>query len=75
MATTRQLWQQNNNRLYWEKREQKQRELYMMEEAQQQKELEKIYAEMYRHAEDEINRFYGKYADAEGIDIAEAKSV
>lgn len=45
----------------------------MMEEAQQQKELEKIYAEMYRHAEDEINRFYGKYADAEGIDITEAK--
>lgn len=73
MATTKQLWQQNNNRLYWEKREQKQRELYMMEEAQQQRELEKIYAEMYRHAEDEINRFYGKYADAEGIDIAEAK--
>ena len=73
MATTRQLWQQNNNRLYWEKREQKARELYMMEEAQQQRELEKIYAEMYRHAEDEINRFYGKYADAEGIDITEAK--
>ena len=44
-----------------------------MEEAQQQKELEKIYAEMYRWAEDEINRFYGKYADAEGIDITEAK--
>ena len=45
----------------------------MMEEAEQQKQLEKIYAEMYRHAEDEINRFYGKYADAEGIDITEAK--
>jgi SPP1 gp7 family putative phage head morphogenesis protein len=45
----------------------------MMEEAQQQRELEKIYAEMYRWAEDEINRFYGKYADAEGIDITEAK--
>jgi len=44
-----------------------------MEEAEQQKRLEKIYAEMYRHAEDEINRFYGKYADAEGIDITEAK--
>lgn len=73
MATTRQLWQQNNSRLYWEKREQKQRELYMMEEAQQQRELEKIYSEMYRWAEDEINRFYGMYADAEGIDITEAK--
>jgi SPP1 gp7 family putative phage head morphogenesis protein len=73
MATLQETWRQQNNRLYWEKREQKQRELYMMEEAQQQKELEKIYAEMYRHAEDEINRFYGKYADAEGIDITEAK--
>ena len=45
----------------------------MMEEAQQQKELERIYSDMYRWAEDEINRFYGKYADAEGIDITEAK--
>lgn len=73
MATTQKLWQQNNNRLYWQKREQKARELYMMEEAQQQKEIERIYQDMFRHAEDEINRFYGKYASAEGIDIAEAK--
>ena len=73
MATTQKLWQQNNSRLYWQKREQKARELYMAEEAQQQKELERIYQDMFRHAEDEINRFYGKYADAEGIDIAEAK--
>lgn len=73
MATLQELWKQQNNRLYWEKREQRQRELYMAEEAQQQKELEKIYAEMYRWAEQEINAFYGKYADAEGIDITEAK--
>ena len=73
MATTQKLWQQNNSRLYWQKREQKARELYMAEEAQQQKEIERIYQDMFRHAEDEINRFYGKYADAEGIDIAEAK--
>ena len=45
----------------------------MLEESEQQKELERIYREMYRHAEDEINRFYGKYADAEGISITEAK--
>ena len=44
-----------------------------MEEAQQQKEIERIYQDMFRHTEDEINRFYGKYASAEGIDIAEAK--
>lgn len=84
MATTQELWLQQNsdkqrqlnnlaNAEYWAKRERQQRELYMMEEAQQQRELEKIYAEMYRYAEDEINRFYGKYADAEGIDITEAK--
>ena len=84
MATTTELWLQQNsakqrqlnnlaNAEYWAKRERQQRELYMMEEAQQQRELEKIYAEMYRYAEDEINRFYGKYADAEGIDITEAK--
>lgn len=73
MASTQKLWQQNNSRLYWLKREQRQRELYMKEEAQQEKELKRIYDEMYRWAEDEINRFYGKYADAEGIDITEAK--
>ena len=73
MATTQQIWRQQNNRLYWEKREKKQRELYMIEEAQQQKELERIYNEMYRWAETEINSFYGKYANAEGIDITEAK--
>ena len=37
----------------------------MLEEAEQQKELERIYNEMYRWAETEIN--------AEGIDITEAK--
>jgi SPP1 gp7 family putative phage head morphogenesis protein len=73
MATLQKLWNQNNNRLYWEKREQKQRELYMLEEAEQEKELERIYRDMYQWAETEINRFYGKYADAEGIDITEAK--
>lgn len=73
MATTQELWRQNNNRLYWQKREQKQRELYMKEEAQQAKEVERIYQDMYSWAEQEINAFYGKYADAEGIDIAEAK--
>lgn len=45
----------------------------MLEEAEQERELERIYRDMYQWAEDEINRFYGKYADAEGIDITEAK--
>lgn len=72
MATIRKLWQERS-RNYWQDREKLQRELYMKEEAQQQKEIERIYQDMYRWAEDEINRFYGKYADAEGIDITEAK--
>lgn len=72
MATLRKLWQERS-RNYWQDREKLQRELYMKEEAQQQKEIERIYQDMYRWAEDEINRFYGKYADAEGIDITEAK--
>lgn len=72
MATVRKLWQERS-RNYWQDREKLQRELYMKEEAQQQKEIERIYQDMYRWAEDEINRFYGKYADAEGIDITEAK--
>ena len=74
MPTLQTLWRKNqSNYRYWTEREKKQRELYMMEEAQQQKELERIYSDMYRWAEDEINRFYGKYATAEGIDITEAK--
>ena len=62
-----------SNREYWEKREQQQRELYLKEEEQQQREIEAIYNEMFRWCEDEINRFYGMYADAEGIDITDAK--
>ena len=58
---------------YWVERERKQRELYMSEESQQAQKLERIYREMYQWAGDEINRFYGKYADAEGIDITTAK--
>ena len=74
MPTLQTLWRKNqSNYRYWTEREKKQRELYMAEEAQQQKELERIYSDMYRWAEDEINRFYGKYATAEGIDITEAK--
>ena len=73
MATLQKLFFNNRSYRYWTEREKKQRELYMKEEAQQQNELERIYSDMYRWAEDEINRFYGKYATAEGIDITEAK--
>ena len=73
MAELQKLWRKNQaNYRYWVEREKAQRELYIKEEAQQQKEIERIYNDMFRWAEDEINRFYGKYADAEGIDITEA---
>lgn len=71
MATL--LQRQFSNRAYWEKREREAREKYLRSEAQQLAEIDKIYRQMYQWAEDEINRFYGKYAGLEGIDITDAK--
>lgn len=71
MATL--LQRQFSNRVYWEKREREARENYLQTEAQEVAEIERIYRGMAQWAEDEINRFYGKYAGLEGIDIAEAK--
>ena len=58
---------------YWRDREAKQRETYIRTEDEELAEINRIYNDMYRWAEREINAFYGKYADAEGIDITEAK--
>lgn len=71
MATL--LQRQFSNRAYWEKREREAREKYLRTEAEEIAEIDRIYREMYQWCEDEVNRFYGKYADAEGIDITEAK--
>ena len=71
MATL--LQRQFSNRAYWEKREREAREKYLLTEAEELEEINRIYREMYRWCEDEINAFYGKYANAEGIDITEAK--
>ena len=71
MATL--LQRQFSNRAYWEKREREAREKYLRTETQQLAEIDKIYRQMYQWAEDEINRFYGKYAGIEGIDITDAK--
>jgi SPP1 gp7 family putative phage head morphogenesis protein len=61
------------NAEYWRDREAKQRETYIRTEDEELAEINRIYNDMYRWAEREINAFYGKYADAEGIDITEAK--
>lgn len=58
---------------YWRDRETAQREAYILTEEEEMREVNRIYREMYRWAEREISAFYGRYADAEGIDITEAK--
>ena len=74
MALTRsQLMRIKENRRYWREREANQREAYIRTEDAELAEINRIYADMYRWAEREVNAFYGKYADAEGIDITEAK--
>lgn len=58
---------------YWRDREEKQRKLNIKNEAELQKKLDDIYADMLDNIEKEINGFYAKYAKAEGITMAEAK--
>lgn len=76
MATVRNYWQRqyNNGRSYWSNREWETRNQYLKEEDAMMSDVNRIYEDMYRWCETEIDRFYGRYADAEGIDITEAKA-
>lgn len=68
------LWAElEKNADYWREREEKQRASYIRTEEEEMREVSRIYRDMYRWAEREISAFYGRYADAEGIDITEAK--
>ena len=58
---------------YWREREERQRKQNIKNEAEYQKKLDDIYANMLDNIEKEINGFYVKYAKAEGITMAEAK--
>lgn len=58
---------------YWREREERQRKQNTKNEAEYQKKLDGIYANMLDNIEKEINGFYVKYAKAEGITMAEAK--
>lgn len=71
--TRSQLRRLLENADYWRDRETAQREAYILTEEEEMREVNRIYREMYRWAEREISAFYGRYADAEGIDITEAK--
>ena len=62
-----------DSKTYWRKREEEALTKYQKSEAEYDKEIERIYADMLDSCQREINAFYGKYAKAEGITLAEAK--
>lgn len=58
---------------YWRKREERNLKSNLKKEAEYDKEIERIYKDMLDATQKEIDAFYGKYADTEGITLAEAK--
>lgn len=58
---------------YWKRREEEQLKHNITEEAAYSKELDRIYVNMLDSVQTQIDSFYGKYADKEGITLAEAK--
>ena len=58
---------------YWKNREAEQRKHDIKDEQEYRKRIEEIYQNMIDEIEKEINGFYGKYAQREGITMAEAK--
>lgn len=58
---------------YWKKREDEALKHYITDEAEYDKEINRIYSDMLDACNKEINAFYGRYADKEGITLAEAK--
>ena len=58
---------------YWKLREEEALKHYIQDEKDYAKEIDRIYAEMLDSVQEQINSFYGKYATAEGISLAEAK--
>ena len=62
-----------NSKAYWRKREDEALAKYQKSEAEYDKEIERIYKDMLDSCQKEIEAFYGRYADKEGISIAEAK--
>ena len=58
---------------YWRKREEEALKHYIKDEKAYQKEIQRIYSDMLVSCNEQINAFYGRYADKEGITLAEAK--
>jgi SPP1 gp7 family putative phage head morphogenesis protein len=61
------------NRKYWADREEEALKHYIKEEAEYDRQIQKIYKDMLDDIQTQINGFYGKYATKEGITLAEAK--
>lgn len=62
-----------NSRDYWAQREAEQLKHNITDEAEYDREIKRIYQNMLDACQKEIDSFYAKYANAEGITIAEAK--
>ena len=62
-----------NSHDYWLKREEEALKIRITDEKEYQKEIDAIYQNMLDACQKEIESFYAKYANAEGISIAEAK--
>lgn len=68
--------QQDNadeNRRYWQDREDEALKHYITDEAEYDRHIQAIYANMLDNVQKEIDSFYARYASAEGITLAEAK--
>ena len=62
-----------NSQEYWKKREDEALKHYITDEAEYDKEINRIYSNMLDACNKEIDAFYGRYAKGEGITLAEAK--
>lgn len=58
---------------YWKRREETALQKYITDEVEYNKRLNEIYTNMYNQCQKEIEAFYAKYADKEGIRMATAK--
>lgn len=62
-----------NSKEYWRKREEEALKHYIKDEKEYDKQIQRIYSNMLADCQTQINAFYGRYADKEGITLAEAK--
>jgi len=62
-----------NSKEYWRKREDEALKHYIQDEKEYDKQIQRIYSDMLAECQTQIDAFYGRYADKEGITLAEAK--